>query len=446
MLSSFIVLGPTGHTVFEKHWREPVTRRALDEFWSVLTKAGGMAAAPPAQNTGRLTMVHARRGPLLLVGALSRDVPVLLAISLLHRVGDLLELYLKELTEDALRANFVTVYQLLDEIIDNGAPLHTEPNVLQQLVMQPGKMDSIVASVTGGSQIKAALPESTNSSAPWRRPGVKYAANEFYMDLIERLDAVVDGRNGVLQRAEVWGQAMCTSLLSGMPRLTLSFTSPHIIEDASLHACVGRDRWERERVMSFTPPDGKFELFGYHVTRTNQLPIYCTPNISFVPSSTPPPPSQGGGAGGESAGGEPSAGGAASGGGVGHVQITLGARPTEGRAVEDVTMRMPLPASCISSSLTASVGGVVYDPITREVEWHIGKIPKDNLPILNGTVLLGPGRSARELSISLFVTFKVSMYSASGLKVASLRLENEEYQPYKGVRSITRAGTFEVRC
>ena len=49
--------------------------------------------------------------------ALSRDVPVMLAISLLHRVGDLLELYLKELTEDALRANFVTVYQLLDEII-----------------------------------------------------------------------------------------------------------------------------------------------------------------------------------------------------------------------------------------------------------------------------------------------------------------------------------------
>ena len=122
-------------------------------------------------------MVHARRGPLLLVGALSRDVPVLLAISLLHRVGDLLELYLKELTEDALRANFVTVYQLLDEIIDNGAPLHTEPNVLQQLVMQPGKMDSIVASVTGGSQIKAALPETSNSSHPWRRPGVKYAAN-----------------------------------------------------------------------------------------------------------------------------------------------------------------------------------------------------------------------------------------------------------------------------
>jgi len=61
-------------------------------------------------------------------------------------------------------------------------------------------------------------------------------------------------------------------------------------------------------------------------------------------------------------------------------------------------------------------------------------------------VTLGAGRSHRDLSISLFVGFKVTMYSSSGLKVASLRVENEEHQPYKGVRSITKSGVFEVRC
>ena len=84
--------------------------------------------------------------------------------------------------------------------------------------------------------------------------------------------------------------------------------------------------------------------------------------------------------------------------------------------------------------------------LPTQVRWQIGKIPKDKLPVLTGTVLLGPGRSSRELSLSLFVNFKVTMYSASGLKVASLRVENEEHQPYKGVRSITHAGRFEVRC
>ena len=90
-----------------------------------------------------------------------------------------------------MRANFVTVYQLLDEVIDNGAPLHTEPNVLQELVMQPGKMEAMMASVTGASHVRGALPESTTSLAPWRRTSVRYAASEFYIDLNERLDVTV---------------------------------------------------------------------------------------------------------------------------------------------------------------------------------------------------------------------------------------------------------------
>lgn len=238
MLSSLFVLGPTGHTVFEKHWREVVPRLAVEEFWAALQKEGGPGSASPAQPVGRLVMMHAARGPLLIVGAVSRDVPALIVVELLHRVGDLLELYLRELTESAMRANFVTVYQVIDEVIDNGAPLHTEPNVLQELVMQPGRMEQMVASVTGASQVRGALPESTTSLAPWRRSGVRYAANELYLDLNEQLDATVDGRNGVLQRAEVWGEAVCNCQLSGMPRLTLSFTQPHIVEDAALHPCA----------------------------------------------------------------------------------------------------------------------------------------------------------------------------------------------------------------
>ena len=78
--------------------------------------------------------------------------------------------------------------------------------------------------------------------------------------------------------------------------------------------------------------------------------------------------------------------------------------------------------------------------------WRVGRLPKDKTPQLQGSVTLGAGRSSRDLSLSLHVGFTVKSYSSSGLKVASLRVENEEYQPYKGVRSTTRAGAFEVRC
>jgi len=450
MLLGLGIFTHTGRPVLEKRWRPITPQRSLNEWWQALQSAKG-TPGPPAAQLGGLVLVHITRGTLALVGALGRDAPVLLAIELLHRVGDLLELYVKELTEDALRANFVTVYQLLDEIIENGTPLHTEPNVLQQLVMQPSKMESMVASVMGTSQVRDALPESTSSSSPWRRTGVRYATNELYLDLHERLDVVIDGRNGVLQHAEVYGEAMCNCMLSRMPRLTLTFTAPHIIEDASLHVCANRERWERDRVVSFVPPDGKFELFSYRVGRINHLPIYVTPNISFEERSAPWPvegaaaASAGSAAdGGDGAGG--SRGGDEGYGGIGHISVALGAKPTDGKVVEDVMVRIPLPASTISAPLTASVGSVVYDAQSNEVRWQIGKIPKEKLPVLNGTVVLGPGRSARELALSLFVAFRVVMFSASGLKVSSLRVENEEHQPYKGVRSIVRAGRFEVRC
>ena len=203
VLCGFAILNATGRPVLEKRWRQSIPRRTLDELWQALTQQSQGMVATPAMRFGDLLIVHVSRHKVVLVGALGRDAPALLAVEVLHRIGDLLELYLKELSEDTLRANFVTVYQLLDEIVENGTPLHTEPNVLQQLVMQPGRMDSIVASMIGASQVRDALPESVNGSSPWRRTGVRYATNELYLDLHERLDATIDGRSGVLQIAEV---------------------------------------------------------------------------------------------------------------------------------------------------------------------------------------------------------------------------------------------------
>ena len=185
---------------------------------------------------------------------------------------------------------------------------------------------------------------------------------------------------------------------------------------------------------------GRFDLFSYRVSRITNLPLYVTPNVSFVERAPPAFAAL------ASEGASPSASGGESGGVVGHLQITVGARPTEGKPVEEVSLRIPLPPSTVATSLSATVGTVSYDTRTSEVSWQIGRIPKEKLPILSGTVTLGLGRAASELSISMFVAFKVVRYSCSGLKVASMRVENEEYQPYKGVRSITQAGRFEVRC
>ena len=97
---------------------------------------------------------------------------------------------------DGLLRGGLLDYQLLDEMVDHGVPVHTEPNVLQQLVLEPGKMRSMVNAVTGGSQVGEELPQATLGSVPWRRENVRYNANELYVDIVEQLSAVVDGPRG----------------------------------------------------------------------------------------------------------------------------------------------------------------------------------------------------------------------------------------------------------
>ena len=46
----------------------------------------------------------------------------------------------------------MSALKLLDEVLDNGYPLATEPNILQELIKPPNLLRSIANTVTGKSK------------------------------------------------------------------------------------------------------------------------------------------------------------------------------------------------------------------------------------------------------------------------------------------------------
>lgn len=118
--------------------------------------------------------------------------------------------------------------QLLDEMLDNGFPLATESNILQELIKPPNILRTIANTVTGRSKwvigefvsnidwhslyntllnsrsVSHTLPTGQLSSIPWRRTGVKYANNEAYFDVVEEVDAIID-KSGSTVFAEIQG-------------------------------------------------------------------------------------------------------------------------------------------------------------------------------------------------------------------------------------------------
>ena len=86
------------------------------------------------------------------------EVPPLFVIEFLHRVADTFEDYFNDITETTIKDNYVVVYELLDEMLDNGFPLATESNILKELIKPPNILRTVVNTVTGKTNMSETLP------------------------------------------------------------------------------------------------------------------------------------------------------------------------------------------------------------------------------------------------------------------------------------------------
>jgi len=307
--------------------------------------------------------------------------------------------------------------------MDHGYPLTTEPNALKAMIRPPTVMGKLAEVATGKSGVSDDLPDGTISSMPWRKSNVKYSQNEIYLDIIEEVDAIVD-RNGHIVSTEVTGYVQANSRLSGIPDLAMTLENPEVIDDCSFHPCVRYNRFERDRVVSFVPPDGMFELMKYRVNTQGNVaaPIYCQTQVVYEDAT-----------------------------GHGRISLTVGSKPINSLVlnkkgslvVEEVAVTIPFPKVVKTTNLSANCGSVLYDEATKIAKWTIGRLPSNKVPQLSGTMLL-QGKKLEETP-PIQLDWKVPMSSISGIAISSLQLTNETYRPYKGVRTISKAGKFQIR-
>ncbi|CAI4063381.1 hypothetical protein SKDZ_08G0230 [Saccharomyces kudriavzevii ZP591] len=125
----------------------------------------------------------------------------------------------------------------------------------------------------------------------WRTKGIHYAKNEFFLDVIERVQYLMDFEKGIIRKNLIHGEIVCRSYLSGMPKLKISINKilnrdPQFMSNSNFHQCVSLDSintiekgQEKEqdtgdsqaaadaREIEFVPPDGEFVLCQYELKR-----------------------------------------------------------------------------------------------------------------------------------------------------------------------------------
>jgi len=356
------------------------------------------------------------------------ESPPLLILTFLQQLSKTYTNYFGPLSPEVIKENFSTCYLLLEEMVSYGLPLTTHPNALESIVPKPSILGTVKKAITGEGQVNEERDTATLTNIPWRRANVRYAQNEVYVDLVEEIDCILSSSGSVIS-SDINGSIQCQSHLSGVPDLTLTFQDPTVIDDCSFHPCVRYNRYERDSVISFVPPDGNFELMRYRATNMSQLitpPITCNPSITFGDAATK---------------------------NQGRVNLHLSMKPTSSlvfpagkgpMTLEDVVVTLSLPTCVTSASLTATHGSTLYDESTRTLTWTLSKLTQSHRTTLSGPIT-SASNAPRPVVKPIEIRWKCPMASVSGLAVSGLSVMNEGYKPYKGVRTVTKSGTFCVR-
>ena len=71
-------------------------------------------------NEEGITYFHTRANNLIFLVVTKNNVNATMVFTFMYKLVEVLTEYFKELEEESVRDNFVVIYELLDEMIDNG--------------------------------------------------------------------------------------------------------------------------------------------------------------------------------------------------------------------------------------------------------------------------------------------------------------------------------------
>lgn len=441
----------SSEVLIEKQWIGATKRSACEAFWEIVTQASSKLEVEPVIATAHAYFIHTTRNDLFFLTIASREVQPLFVLELQQRIIETFNSYFYDSTESSMRENFSLVYQLLDEMVDAGAPFTVENNQLMDMILPPTVANRVLSAIGSSSGIvRDDTAIGMPSRTPWRRNDVKYLTNKIYFDLDEQLDMIIDANEQIVS-ATIHGELNVISELAGMPDISLTLvpSAAHIgaaveakqaftrrgsgfasmgshttaeeaaklaLEDVTLHRCVRLARYERDRVLSFVPPDGRFTLMTYRIRNTNiQTPLYVKPMFTWHPTSC-------------------------------RFQVQVGLKYGVKVPVTNIVITIPFPKSILSSSASANLGTAKIDQLTKVLRWEIPELsPTDNkIPLLTGTLGLDEAVAIEERPI-IRVGFEANKFSASGLNVGHIEFKNVSYEPGRWAKSKTKAGKYQVR-
>ena len=476
-LSGIFIVNLRGDVLLKRAYREDIERHVLDAFRSQILnpraaqarvsaaqarggrrgrhKDDGFATEAPMRKIGSVTYMMKRHRDVYVVGiarGATAECNAMAGFTFLSHVVRLCTQYFGACDENSIRGNFVLLYELLDEICDDGYPQITAGETLKTFITQKSpKMDLL----SKQEQERAAMDEQRmaveaakqmTSAVQWRREGLSYKKNEVYLDIVESVNLMMSAEGTVL-RSNVQGAIYMKTYLSGMPNLSVGLNDRlgeqarvehrgaateesasrdrRLIEldDLQFHQCVRLHKFNSEKVIEFTPPDGEFELVRYRVSDNITLPFKLTPVVKEH--------------------------------GRTRLAVNVNLRSLYGptTVANEVRVRIPVPKLTARANVNVSAGKAKYVPEERCLRWKIKRLAGHEELHLDAEIILANTLDDHKPWVQppINLQFDVPMFTASGLRVRFLEVkEAGNYDVVRWVRYLCQSGdgkgSYEIRC
>jgi len=408
-----------GDILIERRYRDDVARDMAENFRTQILNNKGESSSiqSPVRTLGSCTFMYLKHNDLYILMVTKNNANAMLAFKFMTSLVDLLRTYFQgALNESSVKRNFVLIYELLDECMDFGFPQLTEPAALKNFIFEKGVKSEEKDLVQSAQQARDATLTVTGAVS-WRRPDIMYKNNEIFVDVVEEVNLLMSNTGAVL-KCDAAGRILVKAFLSGMPELRVGLSDTP--EDITFHQCVNLGAYEAQKVVTFVPPDGEFELMRYRVSEGLQVPFKVIPVVKEL--------------------------------GRTRVEANVNVRSTFGSKLfaMNVVILVPVPDYTAKANILVTTGKAKYDAIRKSIVWKIKRFTGGTEHSLRAEVTLVSTTKERKpwARPPISMQFQVPMMTASGLRVTYLKILERrlgEYKVDRWMRKLCKSGDFLVR-
>ena len=421
-ISAIYFLDKKGRPIIFRNYRGEVTQDISSNFQKKVLELEE-SNMKPLFSINDVHYCWIRYKNIYIVAVSKRNPDICMVFFFLHRLIDLLIGYFNVLEDESIRDNFVLIYELLDEIMDHGYPQNTDAKLLKEYIKTSSYRLAIKKKIT---------TEVINNQVT-RPQGIKYQVNQAFVDVTERVSSLISHK-GEMLRSDIIGVITMKTMLSGMPLLKLGLNDKSYfdlsgkkasgktieMDDFKFHNCVDINKFEAERVIEFTPPDGFFTLMNYRLNLKIKPLIWVEVERKEL---TPTKMKY-------------------------LVKAKSNCKPKS--TANNVCIMIPVPVDLQNPLFKSSLGSVTYSPDKEVLIWNIKRFPgmkETNLIIqFNVPSLRANDTKAKYLKKPIEVKFEIPSFTVSGIQVRYLKItEASGYQAYPYVKYITKNGEYQIR-